>query len=38
MMVFWLENIVYLGTFFAYECCLMPFVYFKNIMVTAWAT
>ena len=37
-MIFWLENIVHLGVFFAYECLLMPFVYGKTIFITAWAT
>ena len=37
-MVFWLENIIHLGVLLVYESFLMPFVYFKNIMITAWAT
>lgn len=36
--MYWLENIVYLCFFMACEMLLIPFVYFKNIPIIAWAT
>ena len=36
--MFWLENIVWLTLFLAYEIALSPFVYFKNLFIVAWAT
>jgi len=38
LFMFWLENILWLGIFLAYESALIPFVYFKNVFVVAWAT
>lgn len=38
LLMFWLENIFQLGLFVLYETALVPFVYFKNIFVVAWAT
>ena len=38
LMMFWLENVFWLGLFFCYEVCLSPFVYFKNLFTVAWAT
>lgn len=38
LFMFWLENIFWLTIFLAYEMTLIPFVYFKNIFVVAWAT
>lgn len=37
-MMFWLENIIWLLIFMAYEVLLCPFVYLKNLFVVAWAT
>lgn len=38
ILMFWLENIVWIGMFLLYEAMLSPFVYFKNLFVVAWAT
>ena len=38
LLMFWLENIVWLSLFMVYEALLSPFVYFKTLIVVAWAT
>lgn len=38
IIMFWLENIVWITIFLLYEAMLTPFVYFKNLFVVAWAT
>ena len=38
VIMFWLENIVWLALFLVYETMLTPFVYFKTLFVVAWAT
>ena len=36
--MFWIENIVWIVLFMAYEIALIPLVYAKNIFTVAWAT
>lgn len=38
LLMFWLENIIWLLVFMAYEVALSPLVYLKNIFVVGWAT
>ena len=36
--MFWLENIFFIPAFFAFELCLLPFVYLMNFYTILWAT
>lgn len=36
--MFWLENIVFIPAYFAFELCLLPFVYLMNFYTIIWAT
>lgn len=38
LLMFWLENVVWLLLFMAYEIAQLPLVYLKNLFVVAWAT
>jgi len=38
ILLFWLENIIYVTCFFAFEIVLIPFVYIKMLVVIPWAT
>ena len=38
LFMFWLENIIWLLLFMAYEVALCPIVYVKNLFIVAWAT
>ena len=38
LLMFWLENVVWLILFMAYEVAQLPLVYLKNLLVVAWAT